>query len=275
MFTKAENLISIIIPFFNAEQYFNDSINSVINQSYKNWELLAVNDGSSDSSADIVHSFRDSRIKYIKQQNRGVAAARNSGLSIMQGDYFCFLDADDTMPPNSLESRLKVFEDQPELSFVDGRVRKFSAEMSTEVALWSPSFSGNPLADLLSLSGKSFFGPTWMIKRKPGKEYRFKEGLTHGEDLLFFIELARDGGLYGYTNESVLHYRTGHQSAMKNLNGLEQGYKAVYQEIKKMNDIPEETKRTFACKAKSIMVRSYLGKRKLFDSVRVLIDDWD
>src|SRR5690606_23779949 len=113
---------------------------SVIYQSYQSWGLIVIDDGSNDASAEIIQGFNDSRIKYLKKINQGVSIARNLGLSQMSGDYFCFLDADDVLPPNSLESRIKVFEDYPELSFVDGRVRKFSADLSTEVGVWSPSF---------------------------------------------------------------------------------------------------------------------------------------
>lgn len=263
------------MPAFNAERYLIDSINSVIDQSYCNWELIVIDDGSSDSSGNIIQNYNDQRIKYSRQQNKGVSGARNSGLGLMNGKYFCFLDADDFLPPNSLAARINVFEDHPELSFVDGKVRKFSADFSTEIGLWSPTFSGNPLSDLLTLSGKSFFGPSWMIKRKPGKEYHFKEDLTHGEDLLFFIELAREGGLYGYTKETILHYRTGHQSAMKNLSGLEDGYRTVFQELKQMEDIPENLKNFFQIKSKSIMMKSYIGNGMFKDSLRVWLDkEW-
>lgn len=267
--------ISIILPAHNCEEFIGACLSSVLAQTLIDFEIILVNDGSKDNSKRNMLSFNDHRIRYFEQNNQGVSAARNLGLLKMRGDFFCFLDADDFLPPNSLESRIKVFEDHPELSFVDGRVRKFSAEMSTEVGSWTPTFSGNPLTDLLALSGKSFFGPTWMIKRKPGNEYRFKEGLTHGEDLLFFIELARDGGLYGYTEETVLHYRTGHQSAMKNLIGLEQGYRSVYHEIHHMHDIPEYLKKSFRKKSKSIMMKSHLGKGRIKDACRIWMDrDW-
>jgi teichuronic acid biosynthesis glycosyltransferase TuaG len=272
MFLKAVSLISIVTPVFNAEQYLQDSISSVISQSFQNWELVIVDDGSRDSSGEIVQSFRDSRIKYLKQQKKGVSAARNLGQEKMQGDYFCFLDADDQLPAGSLEARLKIFKEHPELSFVDGQIKKCSLDLSREEGSWTPNLWENPLSDLLTLSGKSFFGPSWMIKRKPGKQYRFKEGLTHGEDLLFFIELARDGGLYGYTEEAVLNYRTGHQSAMKNLKGLEQGYRNLYQEINKMDDVPKYLKEAFRKKSKSIMVKSYLGKGKVMDGMMVWMD---
>ena len=83
-------LVSILMPVYNAEAFISEAITSVIRQSHKNWELLIVNDGSTDRSKNIIHSFPDKRIQYFEQQNRGVSVARNVGLKNMKGDYFCF-----------------------------------------------------------------------------------------------------------------------------------------------------------------------------------------
>jgi glycosyltransferase involved in cell wall biosynthesis len=112
------------MPAYNAEKYIAEAINSVLNQSYPEFELLVINDGSSDQTAKIIRSFFDSRIKYFKQNNQGVSSARNTGLENMKGVYFCFLDADDVMPQDSLKSRLEIFNSNNKIDFVDGKVRK-------------------------------------------------------------------------------------------------------------------------------------------------------
>jgi glycosyltransferase involved in cell wall biosynthesis len=233
------------MPAYNAAPYIEEAIQSVLGQSYPNWELLIINDGSTDNTQEIILAFEDSRIRYFSQQNQGVAHARNSGLQAMSGDYFCFLDSDDKLPKNSIECRVKIFDLNEKVEFADGEVILFNSDYSKEINKWSPRYYGNPLEDLLQLGGKSFFGPSWMIKRKKEKTYQFKEGLSHGEDLLFYINLAREGGLYGYTEEPVLYYRKGHQSAMSNLKGLEKGYRSIYREIVGMQDIPDELKSMF------------------------------
>ena len=100
--------ISIIIPVYNAELYLSESLNSVANQSYRNWELIAINDGSTDKSLDILNQEhkKDSRIKIISISNSGVSHARNVGLSAANGDYILFLDADDLLMPKSLQTLL-------------------------------------------------------------------------------------------------------------------------------------------------------------------------
>ena len=100
-----EFLISIIVPVYNAEIYVGKCINSVINQTLSNWELILVIDGSIDMSASICdkYSKSDSRIRVIHKENRGVSSARNIGLSAAKGEYITFIDADDWIEPTYLE----------------------------------------------------------------------------------------------------------------------------------------------------------------------------
>ena len=157
-------LVSIIMPVYNAEKYLSTAIESVLNQTHRNWELIIINDGSTDQSQHIISKFSDPRIVKITQQNKGVSVARNKGLDVMKGDYFCFLDADDFLPKDSLSNRLKIFKKSEYISFVDGGVLKYNESMTEMVGQWIPNFEGNPLKDLILLTGQSFFGPTWMIK---------------------------------------------------------------------------------------------------------------
>ena len=91
-----DNLVSIIMPAFNSAGYICESIDSVLAQTYAEWELWVVDDGSTDNTAEVVKKFKDRRIHYVKQAtNKGVAAARNSGIEKSQGRFLAFLDSDD------------------------------------------------------------------------------------------------------------------------------------------------------------------------------------
>ena len=263
--------MSIIMPVYNAENFLDQAIQSILDQSYPFWELLIINDGSTDNSREVIQLFSDKRIRYFQQVNNGVSDARNVGLQHMKGEYFCFLDADDVLPPCSLQSRLSLFEKNQRIEFADGKVEYYNNDFTNKIKSWTPDFTGNPLQDLLSLSGRSFLGNTWMIRRQPGNNYAFKKGLTHGEDLLFYITIARNGGEYCYTTEAILHYRTGHASAMTNLQGLEEGYFQIDSEIQQMDDIPAAWKKQYYSKIKSIMLKCYLGKGEVFNALRVII----
>ena len=99
------DLVSVIIPVYNLEEYIGNCLNSIVSQTYKNMEILCIDDGSTDGSAEIIKSMaeNDSRIKYIYQANAGVSAARNKGLDILTGDYVMFVDGDDYIHPQTVE----------------------------------------------------------------------------------------------------------------------------------------------------------------------------
>ena len=107
-------LISVIMPCFNAEQHIATSIASALGQTYKNIELIVVNDGSTDNSLRIIEAIEDPRLIIINQANGGVCRARNHGLKVAQGEYIAFLDADDTWAPQCLEKLLAALAAQPD-----------------------------------------------------------------------------------------------------------------------------------------------------------------
>jgi teichuronic acid biosynthesis glycosyltransferase TuaG len=271
---KHKGMVSIILPCFNSGKYLSTAVDSILNQIHQNWELIVINDGSTDNTKDIISGYKDSRIQYFYHPNRGISKTRNVGLERMKGDYFCFLDADDFLPPGSLESRLKVFQNNPIADFVDGAVHIYNQTLDKKQSEWIPSYRGYPLDQLLLLSGNCFFGNTWLIRRKKDKIYRFHESLTHGEDLLFYIELAFQDGHYDYTDDVVLHYRSGHLSAMKNLKGLEIGYRYIYQYLLKQGQIQPKKVEMFKIKARNILLKSYLGNLKPYQAFVSLVKKW-
>lgn len=216
-------LVSVIMPVYNAEKFVADAIQSVIQQSWTTWELLIVNDGSTDRSGEIITTFADPRIRYFEQANRGVSSARNVALRNMKGDFFCFLDADDIFPKDSLADRLKVFSQDENITFVDGTVDVRDSSLDNRIMLWRPSFRGYPFSKLIRLSESVFLGLTWMVKVKPQMLYQLEEEFTHAEDLFFYITMA-DQGKYDFTSAVTLNYRRNAGSAMSNLKGLANGY---------------------------------------------------
>lgn len=108
-------LASVIIPVYGAEKYIEATVRSVLNQTYKNLEILIVDDGCLDRSIEICLHFTDSRIKIIPQKNRGLAGARNTGIRHAQGEYLAFLDADDLWLPEKLEKHISHLESDAEL----------------------------------------------------------------------------------------------------------------------------------------------------------------
>src|SRR5690606_16654444 len=202
-------MVSIVLPCYNCQSYIDQAIDSVFQQTYADWELVIVDDGSTDQSLDIIRQYAESesRIRVFTQENRGVSKARNLALENARGEYIAFLDADDWLPPDSLRSRIRKFTESPATTFVDGRVDVYNESGTAIERSWTPAFRGDPYHQLLRLSSRCFFGPNWMIRLKPGQTCRFNENIKHGEDLLFYAELSREGGSYDYANETVYCYR--------------------------------------------------------------------
>lgn len=264
------SLISIILPAYNSENFITEAINSVLSQTYQNFELIIVNDGSTDKTAEIINKFNDPRIKYFEfENNKGVVAARNLALSKMNGEFFCFLDADDEFTSDSLGCRIVKFDD-PEISFVDGRVRMMDAELKVQLEHRKQTFQGMPLDALLSLDPSCFLGLTWMIRRDESVSYIFEEDMTNSEDLLFFITIASQGR-YVAVDEDILLYRRGHLSASRNLKGLEKGYNQVHQYLIKHNVGSKNQRNFFLKKVRSIMFKSYLAAGNLLGAIRQII----
>lgn len=103
-------LVSVIIPVYNVLPYLREALDSVINQSYKNLEIIIIDDGSTDGSGELCDQYFDSRIKIIHQSNQGLSSARNAGLDLMSGDIVAFLDSDDAFYPHMIQTMLKEME---------------------------------------------------------------------------------------------------------------------------------------------------------------------
>lgn len=115
---KNRPLVSIIIPVYNAERFVYSTLESVLNQSWRNLEVIVVNDGSTDRSMEICQQFDDPRITYVEQENGGTAAARNTGIRHARGEYIGFIDADDSWMPEKIARHMGQFNQDPDLGVV-------------------------------------------------------------------------------------------------------------------------------------------------------------
>ena len=105
MNNKKESLISVIVPVYKVERFLENCINSILNQTYRNLEVILVDDGSPDNCGEIcdLYSYKDTRIKVIHKQNGGLSDARNTGIDAAEGEYLAFVDSDDTIMPEMME----------------------------------------------------------------------------------------------------------------------------------------------------------------------------
>lgn len=120
----AQPEISVIMPTYNRAGIITQAIDSIVNQTFQNWELIIVDDGSTDDTGKIVEAIKDPRIRYLKQTNQGPAAARNYGISKAAGKWICYLDSDDELLPECLETMLKWLNKHPQAVFAFPRAQR-------------------------------------------------------------------------------------------------------------------------------------------------------
>jgi len=217
--------VSIIVPIYNVEKYLRKCIESILNQTYKNIELILINDGSPDNSADICveYSKRDKRIKFISQDNSGVSIARNTGIKEATGDYILFIDSDDYIEKYTIETLVNSVEDKDMIvcSYYKEKEEKPKKEMPvTQKYLVSKK---NMLQQIHT--NKAIYGYIWnkLYKKSIIDKYNieFRSNIAICEDLLFNIEyLDKADTDIVITNEKLYHYIMRGNSAVnaKNIN---------------------------------------------------------
>lgn len=233
MTSKKAPLVSIIMPVYNAEEFIEEAITSVLNQDYKNIEFLIINDGSNDGTKEKIDSFHDPRIRSFSQENRGTSVARNVGLDEMIGDFFTFHDADDIMPPRSISSRLALLVENQEVTYsCGGRIEK-DKKLQTFLTSQAP-VPRRDLKNRIALMDPCVFMGcgTWLYRNAHIEIPRFPEGWTHCEDIAFMFELVQNQHMRLLTSEVVQIYRRHGNSTMANLEGLASGYEKYYKKIK-------------------------------------------
>src|SRR5262245_27524259 len=150
--SRRQPLVSIIIPSYNYDKFIGHTLDSLRNQTYRNWECIVVDDGSKDNTAGVLESYQamDERIQYIYQSHGGPCRARNNGISRSRGEYFQFLDADDLLESRKIECHLDYLERNMDVDLVYGSARYFRTEypderrysMAAVDKQWMPNVSG-------------------------------------------------------------------------------------------------------------------------------------
>ena len=186
-------LISILIPAYNAEKYISETITSVLNQTYSKFELIVVDDGSTDNTAKITENFcdNDTRVKLVKQNNAGVSVARNTAFSISKGEYISYLDADDIWEPFNLELWLKKFSEDLELGIVHSDCGSID-ENSNKLDYFYNGKEGYIIDELL-LGGQLINGTSGSLIKREIIEHEggYDSELSTCADQEFFFRIAK------------------------------------------------------------------------------------
>lgn len=210
-------MISIIMPVYNSEKYVSEAIESVCNQSYKNWELLIVNDGSTDYTSKIIDDFakKDSRIKVFHRKNEGVSMARNFALNKVCGEYITFIDSDDMYHADRLKRMLQVFEQHENCEIVFSRHKEFRGKLNTYEANDSRKIviSDDDILVKVISDSKNHFVWNAMLKSEIAKKEKFAP-IRFAEDFCYIRDCACHCRQMAVLDEVLYFYRRDNENAM-------------------------------------------------------------
>lgn len=217
-------LVSVIVPCYNQAQYLSEALQSVLEQTYTNWECIIVNDGSPDSAEEIAKEWlkKDFRFKYLFQVNAGVSSARNFGISHAVGELLLPLDADDKISSDYVALALNAFQEDTSLKVVYCKAEKFGDELGiSQLAQFS----------LFNLSRENMIFCSAMFRKEEWKRVRgYDLNMIYGlEDWEFWIAILKNGGGVRCLDIIGFHYRIKLESRQTQISSG--NYKSLFEYI--------------------------------------------
>ena len=235
-------LVSVIVPVYNTDKYVAFCLDSVIRQTYKNIEIIVIDDGSNDLSGSIIDEYakQDDRIIVIHKQNEGVSATRNKGIDMAKGDYLTFVDSDDLISEQFIEEAIDIITCyHPDI--IQGNTCLFVSESNkindlsynranekpvtdnalliSDISLVKKKVLGNGKEKKNPLNGVFTSGPVCKLyNTKIVAKHRFKKELNNGEDAFFLLEVLDDVSSYVYVDTDWYYYRLNDTSATRRYN---------------------------------------------------------
>jgi glycosyltransferase involved in cell wall biosynthesis len=199
------SVVSCIVPVFNGERYLQEALESIRSQTYRPLDIVVVDDGSTDGSADIAKAFRE-RVRYVRQSNAGPSSARNSGLTVATGEFVAFLDQDDLWHQEKLARQIARFAARPELDLCVTYARNF----------WSPELlegTDRHQNDPREQGVPGYFTSALLARRMLfDKVGRFDPSLTHSDDTEWFLRAADLGAVSELLPEVLTYHRMHHSN---------------------------------------------------------------
>ncbi len=205
-------LVSVLLPVYNGEKYLRQAIKSILSQTLANFELIIINDGSDDNTADILSSYSDCRIKIIKNENNlGLVSSLNIGLDLAQGKYLARMDADDISLPDRLKQQFDFMEKNPAVGVCGTAIRLLS-DGCFKRSVINPSEDAEIKASFLFFNAIAH--PSVMIRREIYKNFQYSSDFRCVEDYEFWIRIS-DKTKFHNINKVLLEYRS--HSSQKSL----------------------------------------------------------
>ena len=212
---QTEPTVSVVIPAYNAEGTLRRMLDSVLGQTWRQMQIILVDDGSTDGTLEAARAAaeNDPRLTVIARENLGVSSTRNAGLALCRGKYIRFVDADDTLPADSMEKMIRRAEQDGSELLIGGYDQYFGEKRSYHnLAGREDTVPCDGIMDHLCGHANSYFyGVLWnklFLRETVEREgCRFQEDLTWGEDFAFVMDYMAAVSRVSFMNESLYHYR--------------------------------------------------------------------
>lgn len=221
-------MISIIVPVYNSEKYIHRCLDSILNQTYTDLEIVLVNDGSTDRSLSILEAYavKDTRIKVVSQENQGVAAARNIGLDNATGDYILYVDSDDWIEKNMVE-RMVELSANVDIVFCGNDAATSSIIRDKSVDIKIKNWNHEKIISEF-IKHKMISGMLWnkLIKRSLTEGCRFNPKTGYGEDAEFLWQVLQHTKFMCVTNE-ILYHHVPDSKSISHLSYSDKKYSAI------------------------------------------------
>lgn len=224
--------VSIVMPNYNGSRYISEAINSVLKQTYTNWELIIVDDCSTDESLSVIKPFlADTRIRLVAQNvNQKIAKTRNKAIELAEGEYIAFLDSDDTWMPDKLEKQLKHFKLDDQIAVVYAYYSQMD-EHGKDLGKVIKSKTKVTYDDMLKTNSIGCLTAVYHVG-KVGKRYFMNQ--SH-EDYIFWLFMLRDGFIAIGIDEVLARYRVSNSSHSSNKLRAASWQWNIYRNILKIN----------------------------------------
>ena len=205
-------LVTVFIPVYNSEKYIIECINSITNQTYKNLDILIIDDGSQDNTIKLIESLEDKRIRFFKNEvNKGIPYTRNRGLVEAKGKYMAIMDSDDISYPDRIEKQVEFLEDNPDIDVVGTFYAKRYKDSGTRVIRTQIIDNDQIKYKLLFFSPIS--NPSAMVRLSTVKDNQINYNPNYfvAQDYDFWVQISKIGKL-SILPEALIEYRSGHDN---------------------------------------------------------------
>lgn len=217
--------ISIIMPVYNEEKFIKPCMESILNQTFSDFECIIIDDGSTDNTLSILQSYKDKRLKIISRENKGLIASLNEGVGLAKGDYIARMDGDDIMMLDRLEKQIKFLESNPNIVGVGGGLEEMRVD-GTHIRTAIYDHNANPILDVFWKEHSNMPGSTLLGKTDLIKKILYNPYYKHAEDRDLLLRLSEHGDLRNL-QEPLIKYRRHAGSVTKSYGAIYERYRSV------------------------------------------------